>query len=299
MNLQHNLKDSLIWLDGKFVSYNDAKVHVLTHSLHYASSVFEGVRAYNQVPFKLEEHIDRLIYSAQSLKLDLKHTKQDLITATHQVIERNNLQNCYIRPLVWRGDETVKVGGKQNSTHAMIAAWTPKHYYSSPGQQTQATPLNLTISNFIRPTPAMTDHQAKSSGNYAMLNLAKIEAQEQGFDDAVMLDINHYIAECTASNIFFIDNQSVIHTPLPVCCLNGITRQTIIDIASKLGYKVIERDISLQEIHHFSECFLTGTAAELQKVQSISNRNDKIIFKNQQISDILLQEYRIMVLKDK
>lgn len=256
-----------IWVNGEFTPWDNALVHMLTHSLNYSGAVFEGERAYGGKVFKLKEHTDRLVYSAKNMGLDLKYSTQEIISATNKLLEKNNIQNAYVRPLIWRGSEVVKMFSDTLTTNIMIA--------TIPSQPEFKNNLKINIGKWRKPDPRSLDPQSKSSAHYANSISMLKDANAKGFDDSLLLDLEDYVAECCVTNVFFGCNNE-LHTPTADRFLNGITRQTVIEIANKLGIKVFERRIKLEEIEQFDNCFLTGTANEIAGIGLI-NRGDKII----------------------
>ena len=275
-----------IWFNNEFVPWQEAKIHVLTHSLHYAGAAYEGERAYNGKVFKLAEHTNRLLASAKTLHLDLKYSFQDIIDAHEQVILKNKIQDAYLRPLIWRGDESLGLASSACSTNMLILAVRskPKHDIG----------LKLQISNWQKPQPKAMPIACKSSGHYNMMIVAQKEAQKTGYDDAVLLCWRGFIAECTTTNIFFV-RQKQISTPIADAFLNGITRQTIIKLSLELGYNVTEKHLTLAEIEDFDECFITGTAAEVKAINCIAYQNTQKIFNNHSVTLHLQQEYAKLV----
>jgi branched-chain amino acid aminotransferase len=263
-----NQKEGLIWLNGEFVDWKDANVHILTHALHYASSVFEGERCYNGVVFKMREHHERLLQSAKIMDLPVKYTVEELDDIVMQTIEKNNLRDCYIRPLIWRGSEDCGVYSRKASVNLMVAAWVWKSYFD---ENSLEKGVKLCWGDWVRPDPASAPIAAKASCLYAIGTLCKNRAHDKGFDDALLFDYRKYVAESTGSNAFFVFNGE-IHTPIPHAFLNGITRQMIIEIAKRKGYVVLERDIFPREIFKADEAFLTGTAAEVMPIGKIEDK---------------------------
>jgi len=259
-------RDGYIWFNGELVDWRDANVHVLTHGLHYASSVFEGERVYDGEIFKLTEHSERLIKSAEILGFDIGMTVDEINSACLATISANKIVDGYVRPLAWRGSEMMGVSAQQNKINFAVAAWVWPSYFD-PAARMQG--IRLKISDWKRPSPETIPTQSKAAGLYMICTLSKHQAEAEGFDDAVMLDYRGRVAEATGANIFFT-KQGVLHTPTPDCFLDGITRQTIIALAKARGIEVVERAIMPEEMSEFDECFLTGTAAEVTPVQSIS-----------------------------
>ena len=258
-------RDGFIWLDGGLVPWREAKIHVLTHALHYGSSVFEGVRAYGGAPFKLSEHSQRLIDSAKMLDMDTELSVADINKAVLKTIAANDLSDCYIRPLLWRGPEKMGVAGEGTKTHFSVATWAWPSYFSP---EKRLKGIKIEFSKWKRPSPETIPAKAKAAGLYMICTLAKDQAARNGYDDALMLDYRGLVAEATGANIFFLKD-GVLHTPTPDCFLDGITRRTAIDLASRRGVKVVERAITPDELPSFTEAFLTGTAAEITPLSEI------------------------------
>ena len=265
-------KEGLIWYNGDFIDWKDAKLHVLTHGLHYASSVFEGERSYSGRIFKLHEHTERLFFSASELDFDIPYSIEEIKDACYSTLEKNNLVDAYIRPIAWRGAETVGVSAQDTKIHCAIAVWEWPSYFSP---EDKLKGIRLTLSNWRRPSPDTIPCKAKAAGLYMICTLAKHKAESQGYADALMLDTEDKVAEATGANIFFIIGNE-IHTPIPDCFLDGITRRTVIDIARDHGLKIIERKIELEELSNFEQCFITGTAAEVTPVSCIAENQFKV-----------------------
>ncbi|MDR0942360.1 MAG: branched-chain amino acid transaminase [Holosporales bacterium] len=264
-----NSSEGFIWINGEFVASKEAKVHVLTHSLHYGSAVFEGERSYNGKVFKMQEHHERLLKSAEILDLTPKYTVREFNDAVLATLAKNNLTNAYIRPLIWRGSENLEVFSRNSSVNAMIAVWNrPFHFDKEKG-------ISLCWADWARPDPRTAPTAAKASGLYMIGVICKNKARDKGFDDAVLKDYRGYMAESTGSNIFFVI-QDEVHTPAPHAFLNGITRQTIIEIAKQKGYKVYVRNMAPEELENVDEVFITGTAAEVVPVGRIENQTFKL-----------------------
>ncbi|MDR3512069.1 MAG: branched-chain amino acid aminotransferase [Caulobacteraceae bacterium] len=258
-------RDGWIWLDGTFVPWRDAKVHVLTHGLHYASSVFEGERMYGGKIFKLTEHSERLHRSAEILDFKIPYSVAEIDQACKETCARNGLEDAYIRPIAWRGSEMIGVSAQNTTTHMAIACWDWPSYFS-PEQRSKG--IRLTFAKYKRPSPETEPVHAKAAGLYMICTISKHAAEKEGYADALMLDYRGYVAEATGANIFLV-RDGAIHTPLPDCFLNGLTRQTVIEVARKRGFEVIERHIEVDELSTFSEVFLTGSAAEVTPVGEI------------------------------
>ena len=260
-------RDGYIWLNGALVPWRSAKVHVLTHAMHYASSVFEGERSYGGKIFKLEEHTDRLIESARMLDMKIPFTAQQLNDASYETIRANNITDGYIRPLAWRGSEQMGVTAQNAKINVAIACWVWPSYFTL---EARLKGIRLQMSEWRRPAPSSAPVKAKASGLYMICTLSKHTAERAGYEDSLMLDYRGQVAEATGANVFFVINGE-IHTPTPDCFLDGITRRSVIALAKKRGYKVIERAIMPEEMSKAQECFLTGTAAEVTPVSEIGN----------------------------
>jgi branched-chain amino acid aminotransferase len=258
-------RDGWIWYDGQLVPWNDAQLHVLSHGLHYASSVFEGERAYGGVIFKSTEHSERLKKSAEILDFEIPYSAAEIDQAKRLVLERNVQTDAYIRPVAWRGSEMMGVSAQNNRIHLAIATWEWPSYFD-PAQKMKG--IRLDIAEYRRPDPATAPSAAKAAGLYMICTISKHRAERKGYADALMLDWQGRVAECTGANVFFIKD-GVIHTPLADCFLDGITRRTVIDLAKRRGWDVEERRILPAELESFNECFITGTAAEVTPVSEI------------------------------
>jgi branched-chain amino acid aminotransferase len=258
-------RDGWIWLDGQMVEWREAKVHMLTHALHYASAVFEGERAYGGHIFKSTEHSRRLRDSARMLDFEVPFSVAEIDAAKAEVLKKNHFVNGYVRAIAWRGSEMMGVSAQQNTIHLGIAAWDWPSYFD-PAQRMKG--IRLDIAEYRRPDPATAPALAKSAGLYMICTISKHRAERRGYADALMLDWQGRVAECTGANIFFVRN-GVLHTPIADCFLAGITRATVIDLARRRGFEVIERRIMPEELGGFDECFITGTAAEVTPVGEI------------------------------
>ena len=254
-----------IWFNGEFVAWEDARVHVLTHGLHYASAVFEGERAYEGRIFKLEEHTARLFKSAELLGFKIPFTQEEINAACIEEVERQGLHNAYIRPIAWRGSEMMGVSAQNNRINLAIAIWEWPSYFD-PEQRLKG--IRLDMAEYRRPDPKTAPCKSKAAGLYMICTLSKHAAEAKGYADAMMLDWRGYVAEATGANMFFVKD-GVLHTPNPDCFLDGITRRTVIGLARKRGIEVVERHIQPEEMEGFSECFITGTAAEVTPVSEI------------------------------
>jgi branched-chain amino acid aminotransferase len=259
-------REGFIWLNGQLVPWGDASVHVLTHGLHYASAVFEGMRAYDGSIFKLTEHNQRLHESAKILDFEIPFSVAELDKAAREVLRANKLTDAYVRPIAWRGSEQMGVAAQLTKTNVAIAAWDWGSYFDPAAR---AKGLRLTFAHYRRPDPRTAPTKSKATGLYMICTIEKHKAERAGYQDALMLDWRGQIAESTGANIFFVKD-GVLHTPLPDCFLDGITRRTVIGLAKQRGLKVIERAIMPDELGEFSECFITGTAAEVTPVSEIA-----------------------------
>ena len=265
MALPMDQRDGWIWFDGELKPWKDAKIHVLTHGLHYASTVFEGERAYGGEIFKSREHTERLIRSGKMLDFTIPYSVDEIEAAKRLVLEKNGLVDAYVRPVAWRGSEELSVPGRNNKVHLAIASWVWPSYFSV---EEKLKGIRLEWSKWKRPSPETIPSHAKAAGLYMICTLSKDAAMASGFADALMLDYRGYVAEATGANVFFVKGDEIT-TPLPDCFLNGITRQTVIGLAKEKGFKVTERHIMPDELKNFDECFLTGTAAEITPVSLV------------------------------
>ncbi len=257
-------RDGWIWLDGKLVPWREANVHVLTHALHYASSVFEGQRAYNGTIFKLTEHSERLRNSASLLGFELPWSVEQIDAACIEVLAANKMSDAYMRPVAWRGSEQMGVSPKGTKPHLAIACWYWGKYFD---EAKAAKGIRLDMAPWRRPAPYTAPVHSKAAGLYMIATMSKAHADARGFDDALMLDWRGQVAEATGANVFFV-REGRIYTPTPDCFLDGITRRTVIDLARQRGIEVIEKAIWPEELESFEQFFLTGTAAEVTLVQS-------------------------------
>ncbi|MEQ1669248.1 MAG: branched-chain amino acid aminotransferase [Hyphomicrobium sp.] len=276
-------RDGFIWFDGQLVAWRDAKVHLLTHALHYASSVFEGERAYDGEIFKLTEHSERLIFSAKTLDFDIPYTVAEIDQACRDTVAANNLSDCYVRPIAWRGSEQMGVSAQQSKIHLAVAAWNWGSYF--PMEQ-RLKGIRIAHAQYRRPDPACAPAKAKAAGLYMICTIEKHRAERAGYSDALMLDYRGRVAECTGANVFLIKD-GAIHTPDPDCFLDGITRRTVISLARARGIEVIERIIMPEELGSFTECFITGTAAEITPVSEIGEHR----YKPAAITETLINDY--------
>lgn len=280
-------RDGWIWFDGEMKPWKEAKVHVLTHGLHYASCVFEGQRAYGGEVFKLREHTDRLIQSGRTLDFEIPYSADEIDQACRDVLAKNNLVDAYMRPVAWRGSEEMGVPGRLNTIHMAIATWEWPSYFS---MEERLKGISLTISKWRRPAPDTIPCKAKAAGLYMICTLSKHAATDAGFTDSLMLDYRGYVAEATGANIFF-HKDGELHSPTPDCFLDGITRRTVIGLAKEQGLKIVERHIKPEELGDFDECFLTGTAAEVTPV----GRIDDVQYKPGKVCHALIDAYTAAV----
>jgi branched-chain amino acid aminotransferase len=266
MGVSFDKIDGVIWYDGKLVPWGEANLHVLSHGLHYASAVFEGERAYGGRVFKSTRHSERLRNSANILDFEIPWSVAEISAAKQLVIDRNNLPDAYLRPIAWRGSEMMGVAAQSNTIHLAIAAWEWPSYFD-PVEKLKG--IRIGLAEYRRPDPATIPALAKAAGLYMICTISKHRAEREGYADAMMLDWQGRIAECTGANIFFAKDGK-IHTPIADCFLAGITRGTVIELAKRRGIEVIERRIMPDELDGFSECFIAGTAAEVTPVSEIA-----------------------------
>ncbi|MBT6510411.1 MAG: branched-chain amino acid aminotransferase, partial [Rhodospirillaceae bacterium] len=260
-------RDGKIWFDGKMIDWRDAKVHVLTHGLHYASSVFEGERSYGGTIYRAREHGERLFKSAEILGFEIPWTVEELEKARYEVLAANGIVDGYVRPVAWRGSEMMGVSAQHNTIHVAIAAWDWPSYFTP---EARMRGIRLAISDWQRPSPKSAPVHSKAAGLYMICTLSKHKAEQQGFDDAMMYDHRGFLAEATGANMFLaIDGK--LHTPLADCFLNGLTRQTVMDLARRRGIEVVERHMTDEDLAKASEVFITGTAAEVTPVSQIGD----------------------------
>lgn len=281
-------REGWIWYNGEMVEWGDANCHILNHGLHYGSSVFEGQRAYNGKIFKLEEHTERLRFSANELGFDLPYSNEEINAAAKELLVKNNLNNAYFRPVAWRGSDTLAISAQDSRIHVAIAAWEWPSYFSA---ELREKGLRLCWSKWKRPSPESAPVHAKAAGLYMICTHAKHAAEAAGYHDALMLDYRGYVAELTGANIFFINAAGEIHTPMADCYLNGITRRTVIQLAQDKGYSVTERHIMPSELKDFTEVFVTGSAAEVTPIGEI----DGVMYKPAAITQDLSDAYMALV----
>lgn len=276
-------RDGVIWMNGEMVPWADAKVHVLTHGLHYASAVFEGERAYGGEIFKLAEHSERLHESARLLGFKIPYSVGEIDEACRKVLTAQGYRDAYVRPIAWRGSEMMGVSAQSNRINLAIAIWEWPSYFD-PEQRLKG--IRLDMAEYRRPDPRTAPCKSKAAGLYMICTLSKHAAESKGYADALMLDWRGYVAEATGANVFFVKD-GVLHTPDPDCFLDGITRRTVIGLARKRGLEIVQRHIQPEEMSGFSECFITGTAAEVTPVSEIGPYS----FKPGQISQQLVTDY--------
>lgn len=266
-------RDGWIWMNGKMLPWREAKLHVLSHGLHYGSSVFEGVRVYGGRIFKNREHSQRLINSGKLLDFTIPMSVDDICRVSEEIIEANKIEDGYLRPVAWRGSEMMAISAQQSKIHVAFACWPwPKYFFPKGGE---GKGLALRTAEWRRPHPDTAPVQAKAAGIYMISTIAKHTADRAGYDDVLMLDYKGRVAESSGSNIFLVKN-GMIKTPVPECFLNGITRQTVIKMARDMGYTVEETTILPEEIKTFEEVFVTGTAAEITAVGKIDDLEFKL-----------------------
>lgn len=262
-------RDGYIWMDGEMLPWRDARTHILCHGLHYGSAVFEGERIYGGNIFKLRAHSQRLIGSGEMLDMQIPLSVDEIDDISREVVKANNVENGYVRPIAWRGSEQMAISAMDTTIHVAFACWDwPKYFFPKGGE---GKGIALLTSSWRRPHPSTAPVQSKASGIYMIGTIAKHEADRQGYDDVLMLDYAGRVAESSGSNIFLVKGNTIA-TPEPECFLNGITRQTVMKLASELGYDVEEREIMPDELGSFEEVFVTGTAAEITSVGKIDDK---------------------------
>jgi branched-chain amino acid aminotransferase len=280
-------RDGVIWMDGAYVPWADAKLHVLSHGLHYASAVFEGERAYGGEIFKLNEHTERLHGSAKILGFEIPYSVETINKACRELLAKQGHMDAYVRPIAWRGSEMMGVSAQMNTIHLAIAVWEWPSYFK-PEERLKG--IRLDIAKYRRPDPATEPSMSKATGLYMICTISKHDAERKGYADAMMLDWRGRVAEATGANVFFVKDGK-LHTPTPDCFLNGITRRTVIDLAKARGFEVIERAIMPEEMADFEQCFLTGTAAEVTPVSEIG----PYTFSVGEIAKTLMEDYSAAV----
>jgi branched-chain amino acid aminotransferase len=279
-------RDGMIWWDGALIPWRDAKLHVLSHGLHYASAVFEGERAYSGNIFKLRAHTERLIKSGQLLGFEIPFTADEIDAACNETLRANNLTDAYVRPLAWRGAEQLSVSAQATKIHLMIAVWPWPNLFGDDRMKG----IRLGMAEWRRPDPRTAPTASKAAGLYMIGTLSKHTAEAQGFEDALMLSYDGHVAEATGANIFFAMD-GALHTPVPDCFLDGITRRTVMALARARQIPVVERYIQPDEIPHANEVFLAGTAAEVTPVRQIGEHH----FTPGQITSALIGDYTALV----
>ncbi len=283
-------RDGFIWYNGEFVAWTDAKVHVLNHGLHYASCVFEGERIYSGVIFKSREHSQRLNKSAEILGFELPYSVDELEKVKLEIVKRQKIEDGYLRAFAWRGSEKMAISAQGNKIHVAVACWPWPPYYS---QEAREAGLKLKFAKYKRPAPDTAPVAAKAAGLYMICTISKHEAEKEGYNDALMLDYRGFLSEATGANLFLVMKNGELHTPLPDCFLNGITRQTVIELAKKKGIKLVERHIKPEELADANDAFLTGSAAEITRIGSI---DDKYFYpKISEMTAGLMQDYTNLV----
>ena len=275
-----------IWYNGEFVEWQNATTHVLNHGLHYGSCVFEGLRVYGEKIYKLEKHTDRLFFSAQRMGIDVPYSKDEINRAHEETIKKMNIKYGYVRPVIWRGSEMMAISAQKNKINVAVATWEWPSYFT---KEDRLKGISLQTAVWKRPPPDCIPTDTKAAGLYMICTLSKHEAEKNGYTDALMLDYKGRVSESTGSNIFLVINGE-IHTPVPDCFLNGITRQAVIGIAKNEGINVIERDIYPDEISKAEEIFLTGSAVEVTPVGKIDNQNFEVGDITTKISSLYMKE---------
>jgi branched-chain amino acid aminotransferase len=265
-------RDGVIWYDGKLIPWRDAKIHVLSHGLHYASCVFEGERAYEGRIFKLTEHSERLLRSGKILGFDIPYSVAEIDKACNDTLAAMNLRDAYVRPIAWRGSEMMGVSAQQTKIHLAIAVWQWPAYFA---KEARERGIRMKFAKWKRPSPETAPTASKAAGLYMICTLSKHDAENEGYADALMLDWRGRIAEATGANVF-LGQGGELHTPTPDCFLDGITRRTAIELARKRGIKVVERAIMPEELARTDEVFITGTAAEVTPVGEIGPYNFQV-----------------------
>ena len=283
-SIPYDKRDGKIWLDGRLVEWKDAKLHVLTHGLHYASSVFEGERVYDREIFKLTEHSERLVYSASRMGFEIPYSVSEIDKFCREVVKVQKIENGYVRPIAWRGSEMMAVSAQNNTIHLAIAAWVWGSYFDP---KIKLNGIKLNISKWKKPAPDSIPWDTKAAGNYMINTLSKHEAEKHGYNDSMMLDYQGNIAEATGANVFFINKeQTEIYTPVADSFLNGITRRTVIEIAKSLQIRVIEKKIKPEDLKSYKGCFLTGSAAEVTPVSQVGEYSFEVLDLIGKLSDL-------------
>jgi len=281
--LPFDQRDGFIWMNGELLPWSDARLHVLSHGLHYGSCVFEGERAYGGKVFKSREHSERFLESGRILDFEIPYSVDELEAAKRLVLEKSGFQSCYVRPVAWRGSEMMAVAAQHAKIHVAIAMWDWPSMFA---MDEKMRGIRLDIAEYRRPDPQCAPVKAKAAGLYMICTLSKHRAERKGYADAMMLDWQGRVAECTGANIFFT-KEGVIHTPIADCFLDGITRRTVIELARRRGMEVAERRIMPEELAGFNECFICGTGAEVTPVSEIGPYK----FTPGNISRTLIEDY--------
>lgn len=261
-------REGWIWMDGEMVEWKSATTHVLNHGLHYASSVFEGVRVYGGNIFKLTEHSERFRKSAELLDFEIPYSVEELNEATKAIVAKQNIVDGYIRPVAWRGSEMMAISAQHSKTHVAIATWEWPNLFKGSAKEDG---IRVKTANWKRPSPETAPSASKAAGLYMICTMSKHEAERAGFHDALMHDYRGYVAELTGANLFFRFGDA-LHTPKPDCFLDGITRRTVMDLAKQQGIEVIERHIMPEDLADATEAFATGTAAEVTPIAAIDDK---------------------------
>ncbi len=264
-------RDGFIWYNGEIIDWQDANIHVLNHGLHYGGCVFEGIAIYNNRIFKLKEHMERLIFSAKLLDFEVPYSLDELVASCEEIVKKQKVTDGYIRPFAWRGSEKMAISAKENSIHTAIATWSWPPYFSPEAKQRG---IDMVFAEYKRPSPDTAPSASKAAGLYMICTISKHKAERDGYNEALMLDYEGCIAEATCANIFFVINDE-LHTPIADRFLDGITRQTIIELAKRDNIKIVERRISPEELANVQDSFLTGTAAEITRVNSVETKDKK------------------------
>ena len=290
-SIPYDKRSGKIWFNGKTVEWKDANIHILNHGLHYASCVFEGERVYGGEIFRLEEHTERLFYSAKRMGIKVPYSQKEINDACKNIVHMQKVKNGYVRPLIWRGSEMMAISAQKNKIHVAIATWEWGSYFDP---KLKLNGIKLNISSWRRPAPNTIPWDTKAAGLYMICTLSKHEAEAKGFTDSLMLDHEGNIAEGTGANVFFKSKNEDLHTPIPDSFLDGITRREVIKIAKSRGINVIERKIKPEEMKEFVGCFLTGTAAEITPVSQINEYKFKVCNLISSLND----DYQKLVRKD-
>ncbi len=286
--IPYDQRDGLIWMNGKMIPWGEAKLHMLSHALHYASAVFEGERIYGGEIYKLTEHTRRLHDSAAMLDFEIPYSVEEIDQACRDLVAEHGLTSGYVRPIAWRGSEQMGVSAQNTTINVAIACWDWGSYFD-PDERMKG--IRLRIADYRRPDPKTAPAKSKAAGLYMICTIEKHKAEAEGYADAMMLDWRGQVAEATGANVFFVKGET-LHTPTPDCFLDGITRRTVIDLARKRGLEIIERAIMPEEMADFEQCFLTGTAAEVTPVAEIG----PYTFKPGDITETLMKDYAAEVM---